>query len=1623
MELLVVIGVLGVLGTVAVGVHQWTKSKAARAALMSDANLLATAQQARLSLEGSYAATLDELMGDGLELSTRTVPLGVSAEGSSVTMGVGRTDLSGLCLVHMTQRTTASGPSAIYCDTSPANQGITFLQMGQTLQFDATALLTSSSPWGPTAAWAQGGGEARYVWSFGDGTGRVGSQTDAGIVTHTYQGDPTNYTVMVGVLDTQGRFRTATLTTPPIGNPSGGGQPTANFTISPSGAITVGQELILNGASSLDADGQITSYVWSLPTGQVGGPTTRFRVTDPGPITISLTVTDNDNKSHTVSRTVDVTGQAVANGAPVAIITATPNPAVVGRPLLVDASQSRDPSGRLTQVEWTLTPLTGAMPTSPYDQPGTLTGSMAATGMRASFQPTSVGNYRLRAKLVSSTGQRTVQEQTVRVVPPNDAPSFSVTPGLWTTRVGLPVTLRVSGALDTNATVRWRMGDGTSLAGVAVSHAYQTPGTYTVEVVAADSTALRATSTATIVVEPNLLPTANFVVTPATRTVGTTITFDATSSTDPDGTIVFARWLWSDGQYATGMTTQRTFNTPGTYMVTLTVQDDARGQHSISYPIEILAAQVAPTAGVLVPTPIIVGVDGVFDASSSQDADGMIVRYVWAWSNGSVDTTATPFFPKRFPTEGSTTLNLTVTDNDGLTATTVATFDVIPGLVVTATADVTGPQINDLVTFTVSATGGSGPVTYEWDFGDGTAPVITTDPTITHRYTADGTRQATVVATQSSTGLTGSDQVTITVGNAPPAAPVAQLSVPSPTRSTDPLLADGRGSTSPSDPVTVWSWTVNGGAPSDNATGTLPLDTLGVGEHTISLRVQTSGGVWSDPIAVTVARLGLPSLSCPAGPYAAGSAHTITVTGSSVPAGYAVVYDWRFNGVPVGGSTATLTFTPATGGTLEAGVTDPTGQRTSCTMTVTSGAVTATILPKPARVGRFFQRTVVGYPGGAAPLTRSWAWSASATGPWTSVTGVTALARRGGTLTLTPNEDTVRVTGTVPDTIFARYSVADAGAQQASDVVALIIDNAAPYARILTPSAGLVGLGPLSYEGEASDPEGDPVTVEWRWNGASLGNSTLSGLMDILATTPEGVLELIVTDSYGASTSDAITLTPIPPLPLLLLAPTCAANGATTVIQATATSGSGFPLTLRLVSVRGGSGTEHLASPIVMTPHPTIANLYTATITTPPEDYTPRVEGNDGSGPVTIVSPTPCAGAGPSSPNAWLTPYRTRPGGPAIRLMIDALSGPTTFTFDWTDRRWGGQSWQRFGAFDGTPRVEISDPQELGGAASYGYTASVAGEHPVTPLTLASSWYTLRDNGGAILSEACIMGDPWNASFRRFVTDSDDYDVGNVTENFGDGAYTPSEFFNTTPLLGTYYGGKRIVNGPILFNLPACAGTHATLWERSYDATQLAANGNVPLWTSWRMVEEQPVVRGMGDAQFTIENLTVGNMSGPQQNLTQWGVTVRGATQEDGGGPMLTSQRLIQRESWVSSFIFFAPDNTEPPPPAVSIVAYGTETAVPGVVYIGTGPLSAQFDGGQFIGEWQMASDTKTGTIWTTYASYQGAYGFTFNTYVPPDPFDCGLNYWVEYRLVLREIDSGLVRYTGSPLRASIPCS
>ena len=175
---------------------------------------------------------------------------------------------------------------------------------------------------------------------------------------------------------------------------------------------------------------------------------------------------------------------------------------------------------------------------------------------------------------------------------------------------------------------------------------------------------------------PGTPPAASFTVSPGVASLGQNVSFNATGTSDPDGTIIRHEWdLDGNGSFETDTggrpNTALSYASPGPRTVKLRVTDSQR--HS-SVTTRSLMVTADPIASFTVsPSPAQTGRVVSFNASASSDPDGTIARYEWDLDgDGSfeTDSATTPMTSRSYPSPGTVTVKLRVTDDLGVTSVT-----------------------------------------------------------------------------------------------------------------------------------------------------------------------------------------------------------------------------------------------------------------------------------------------------------------------------------------------------------------------------------------------------------------------------------------------------------------------------------------------------------------------------------------------------------------------------------------------------------------------------------------------------------------------------------------------------------------------------------------------------------------------------------------------------------------------------------------------------------------------------------------------------------------------------------------------------------------------------------------
>jgi len=93
-------------------------------------------------------------------------------------------------------------------------------------------------------------------------------------------------------------------------------------------------------------------------------------------------------------------------------------------------------------------------------------------------------------------------------------------------------------------------------------------------------------------------PVAAFMRSPSSGVAPLAVFFDASESSDPDGSVVSYDWSFGDGTTATGVTATHTFASPGTYSVSLQVIDDGGASAKAIRAIDVTSSDAPPPEGI-----------------------------------------------------------------------------------------------------------------------------------------------------------------------------------------------------------------------------------------------------------------------------------------------------------------------------------------------------------------------------------------------------------------------------------------------------------------------------------------------------------------------------------------------------------------------------------------------------------------------------------------------------------------------------------------------------------------------------------------------------------------------------------------------------------------------------------------------------------------------------------------------------------------------------------------------------------------------------------------------------------------------------------------------------------------
>jgi serine protease len=386
---------------------------------------------------------------------------------------------------------------------------------------------------------------------------------------------------------------TVNLTEKGFGDSAGNKSPTASFTAS-STEVDVSTEVSFDASGSGDEDGQIETYAWDFGDGNsANGETASHAYTEAGDYTVTLTVTDDEGSRDQASKTVHVSTDQPDNTAPDASFSLDASEVPVGDAVGVDASASSDGDGSIASYDWAFG------------------DGSEASGVTASHAYESAGDYEIALTVTDDDDATDTVTRTVSVVDDGDAGECGDSTDVSTAEGSLAgwwdsETYTASMTLSDPCSVEFALvGPSSADFDLYVTTDGRTPTTsdydaksasYGSEEAVAFSEGLSGDDEFGVLVDAydgngdyvvtmtesgtggsgggNDAPNASAAADSTDVTVGQTVTFSATGSSDPDGSIASYDWTFGDGASDSGQTVTHAYESAGDYTATLTVTDD-----------------------------------------------------------------------------------------------------------------------------------------------------------------------------------------------------------------------------------------------------------------------------------------------------------------------------------------------------------------------------------------------------------------------------------------------------------------------------------------------------------------------------------------------------------------------------------------------------------------------------------------------------------------------------------------------------------------------------------------------------------------------------------------------------------------------------------------------------------------------------------------------------------------------------------------------------------------------------------------------------------------------------------------------------------------------------------------
>ncbi len=571
---------------------------------------------------------------------------------------------------------------------------------------------------------AVSGSVTSYFWDFGDPASGSANTSTLQNPTHFYSA--TNaYTITLNLISNLNCPSTTVVPIVVFPNPN------AIFSYSTANACSLPYTFANNSTVSAIGASSIISQLWNF------GPAGTSTLFSPGMVTfpgngsysVSLIVRTNHNCSDTMNLNIDVH--------PFPVLGFTMNPECVGEAIPIASNSSLspipNPAGSIVSYTWNFgngtTNNLALPPPQTYTSSGLFTVSLGAT---------------------SNMGCTSTVSNTL-FVHANPVIDFTVT-GSFCFGFNTNFTSTNALANGTIVSYAWDFGDGSTGLGPNIVHTYSASGSYVVNYSVTTNNECMTVLTKTVTIFP--VPALSFT---ANGGCLNTVSQFVNTSTISTGNIALYTWNFGNGVTSNSVNPSYTYTLPGNYSPTLTAISN---QGCISSIVNTLVIHPLPNV-IFSPASACVN-SPIQTINASSITPGSINSYTWDFADG---TTSALFNPSHtYTNSGTFIVTLTAQSNQGCLNSGTRNFTIHPYPTISIT-----PLLNSCTSNTVvlqpsiSITGLNTVNGYTVNFGDGSAPVISTliASPVTHVYSLHNTYTIGVFA--GSNGCTASTATSIVV--------------------------------------------------------------------------------------------------------------------------------------------------------------------------------------------------------------------------------------------------------------------------------------------------------------------------------------------------------------------------------------------------------------------------------------------------------------------------------------------------------------------------------------------------------------------------------------------------------------------------------------------------------------------------------------------------------------------------------------------------------------------------------------------------------------------------------------------------------------------------------------------